>query len=92
MGNQEVDLGGDEWISYVDEFGRTRVGLKSQLEAQNSVKFVKGTGKLLDESDVGPTLVSGDMERESKRRKWEQEADEVFAEPVSRHYRTDDGW
>jgi len=86
-----VDLGSDEWISYVDEFGRTRVGLKSQLDAQNAVKFVKGSGKLLDEGDVGPTMVSADMEREFKRRKWEQEADEAFAEPVMRHYRTSDG-
>ena len=56
------------------------------------MKFRKATGKAdNDRDDSGPTLVSADMERESKRAKWEQEADETFAEPVTRHYSTKDG-
>ena len=70
-GQDESD---DPWVEATDEFGRTRVVRKSQLEAINQQFIKAGQGGSGDgEGYDGPALMSEDMRREAERLKWEEE-------------------
>ncbi|KAJ3054996.1 hypothetical protein HK097_000142 [Rhizophlyctis rosea] len=77
---REQDESDDPWVEATDEFGRTRVVRKSQLQAINQ-QFVKA-GEAGTDYD-GPQLMSEDMLREAERLKWEEEMKNASA---TKHY------
>ncbi|OWF54814.1 coiled-coil domain-containing protein 174-like [Mizuhopecten yessoensis] len=82
----------EEWVDYVDSFGRTRTCLRKDLkdltERDNKMTAVRFTDPSKQDtpptsSDM-PTLLSEDMRREIQRQKWEEEAQANLNGPV--HY------
>ncbi|XP_069132891.1 coiled-coil domain-containing protein 174-like [Argopecten irradians] len=80
----------EEWVDYVDGFGRTRTCLRKDLkdhtERDRASAGARFTGPSAQNtlSDDKPTLMSDDMRRELQRQKWEEEAQANLNGPV--HY------
>ncbi|KAI9298929.1 hypothetical protein K502DRAFT_361933 [Neoconidiobolus thromboides FSU 785] len=64
--NKKQDEDSEAWVEYIDEFGRTRVGRREEVES-------------LKPRNDGPELLSKDMERELERQRWEKEMEEENA-------------
>ncbi|KAL8591818.1 hypothetical protein ACOMHN_047078 [Nucella lapillus] len=76
----------EEWVDYVDTFGRSRRCMKRDLprmekQQQPLARSVEDAGLRLKE---GATLLSADMKRELRRQQWEKEAEQSADGPV--HY------
>ena len=69
----------DEWVEYVDSFGRSKMCLRKDLP-QMKEKDEKVKLKSLEESKL--TLLSDDMRREMIRKRWEEEVQEALDKPV----------
>lgn len=68
---------GEEWVDYVDTFGKARTCLKEDLIHMQQLKddAVVNDGQL--KLKEGATLLSADMKRELRRQQWEKEAEEA---------------
>ncbi|KAI8905673.1 hypothetical protein DFJ77DRAFT_206229 [Powellomyces hirtus] len=79
----------DAWVEAVDEFGRTRIVRRSQVD-NLGLRFVKGASgdAAADDNDQGdtPTLLSGDMRQEMERQEWEREAEQELATGAPGHF------
>ncbi|KAI8819121.1 uncharacterized protein EV422DRAFT_498109 [Fimicolochytrium jonesii] len=76
----------DPWVEAVDEFGRTRIVRRSQVEGQGLRRFTKvdtDPTSATDTSSHTPTLMSSDMRQEAARQEWEQSALASLQSPSS---------
>nr|KAG5703955.1 hypothetical protein BaRGS_020552 [Batillaria attramentaria] len=78
----------EEWVDYVDSFGRSRRCMKKDLpylekQERPLSKLASDLGLKVTSSD-SPTLLSEDMRRELRRQQWEKEAQEAANGPI--HY------
>ncbi|XP_076466374.1 uncharacterized protein LOC143297779 [Babylonia areolata] len=76
----------EEWVDYVDTFGRSRRCMRKDLphleKQERPLGRPPGDGGL--KLKEGATLMSADMKRELRRQQWEKEAEESVNGPV--HY------
>ncbi|XP_053388314.1 coiled-coil domain-containing protein 174-like [Mercenaria mercenaria] len=69
----------EEWVDYVDAFGRSRRCLRKDLsDVQRQDETLQK--KKRDKSEDIPNLMSADMRREMERQKWEKEEMEKMQE------------
>lgn len=77
----------DEWVEVTDEFGRTRIVKKQDVEPVpvqyflNLCRFVQADDP--SQAHHQPGLVSDDMRRDAERREWEESAKH---EPLNMHF------
>ncbi|KAI8849907.1 hypothetical protein BC829DRAFT_390482 [Chytridium lagenaria] len=89
---EEQEESEDPWVETVDQFGRTKIVRKSQVEAKTTSGFVKA-GEVVGQEGDQPSLVSSDMRMQQQREQWEAEVKaDAEAEPLhfdaNREHRT----
>ncbi|XP_068696263.1 coiled-coil domain-containing protein 174-like [Montipora foliosa] len=67
----------EEWVDYVDSFGRERRCLRKDLKELQHMD-----NDLSEARKSPPTLLSEDMRREMTRKQWEKEQEEAMNKPV----------
>jgi hypothetical protein len=73
VADEEEEKPTDEWVEYVDSFGRSRSCLKKDLDKMKKLDDQAQTTKSPSRSP-SPELLSEDMRRERERQRWEREA------------------